>query len=50
MFKVKARAPALLEMWFNDKEFDIFHTFDTSDSKSVRTFHEVVPWTSEKDR
>jgi hypothetical protein len=43
MFKVKPQGRALLELWFNDKEFDIFHEFDRSDSKSVRTFHEVVP-------
>jgi hypothetical protein len=43
MFKVKAQGRALLELWFNDKEFDIFHEFDRSDAKSVRTFHEVVP-------
>lgn len=42
MFMVKPQGPAQLGMWFNDKAWEIYHTFDPSDSGSVRSFHEVV--------
>jgi hypothetical protein len=42
MFKVKPQGPARLGMWFNGKVWEIYYTFDTSDSESVRSFHEVV--------
>lgn len=59
MFNVKPEGRPLLEMSFTfnddndenedkkfeneDKKFEFVHQFDGSDSKSVRTFHKVLP-------
>jgi hypothetical protein len=42
MFMVKPQGPARLGMWFNNKDWEIYYTFDPSDSGSARSFHEIV--------